>query len=123
FLLASTLELIVAQRLVRKICQNCRVGRVVSRAFGEPDVTLYTGRGCISCGGTGYKGRIGLFELIPLSKDLRAAILHHPSAAEIWDVAQKGGTSSLFEDGLEKVKSGITTMDELLRVARPVEKL
>lgn len=121
FLLASTLELLLAQRLVRKICKNCRVGRVARSVFGESDVTLYAGKGCLSCQGTGYKGRIALFELIPVSKDVRAAILHHPSAAEIWDVARKAGGRTLFEDGIEKVKSGTTTIEELNRVAVPVQ--
>lgn len=135
FLLASTLELIIAQRLARRICESCRYSSTLTKAelekkhpglsrfFPKTKITLYQGRGCPTCSQTGYRGRIGLFEFIALEQNLRDLILKHPSTQEIQALARKNGSRSMFEDGLEKVKSGLTTIDELLRVANtPYEK-
>ena len=121
FLMASTLELVIAQRLVRKICDQCRVSFTSNdkRFFPKTSSTLYQGKGCKNCGNTGYKGRTAIFEFIEIDDALEDLILKHPSSKEIWELAQKNGAHSLFEDGLEKVKNGITTIDELLRVAQP----
>lgn len=131
FLLSSTLELIVAQRLTRRICEACRYSvkvktssleQVFSGAkkyFGKESVTLYKGKGCPSCSGTGYKGRLGIFEFIKMDPDIQALILKNPSSQQIWEVARKNGAVSLFEDGIEKVKNGLTTLEELLRVTNP----
>jgi type II secretory ATPase GspE/PulE/Tfp pilus assembly ATPase PilB-like protein len=122
FLLASTLELILAQRLVRKICENCRTSYPHSSSyFPEKTVTLYKGKGCKNCSNTGFKGRTAIFEFIEINDAMEDLILKHPSSREIWELAQKNGAQSLFADGLEKVKSGLTTLEELLRVARPAE--
>lgn len=133
FLLASTLELIIAQRLVRQICNSCRVGKEynptdygrmfpgANNYFENKVVTLYEGKGCQVCHGVGFKGRTAVFELIPLSAKLRELILKRPSRDEVWKVARAGGSRSLFEDGMEKVKKGITTIPELLRVVPPPE--
>ncbi|MDA3802539.1 MAG: GspE/PulE family protein [Patescibacteria group bacterium] len=129
FLLASTLELVVAQRLVRTVCDSCRHSKRVSieeikKSFPEADsffsqkeTTLYEGKGCQSCSGTGYKGRIGVFEFINITSAMRDLILKNPSSQEIWRLARKEGSISLFEDGLKKVKSGKTTLEELIRIA------
>ncbi len=130
FLLASTLEVIIAQRLVRKICDCCRVStsasayklslqqRVVERYFGKKS-TVYKGKGCSACSGSGYKGRTAIFEFIQVTPEMQNLMLKSPSTQEIWTLARKQGATSLFEDGVEKVKNGITTLDELLRVAEP----
>ncbi len=129
FLLASTLEIIIAQRLVRKICENCRVSYNVTKTelhkkypsaksyFTSKSETLYKGKGCESCGGVGFKGRTGVFEIIEVSKALEELILTNPSSQEVWALAKKEGSKSMFDDGMEKVKSGVTTIEELMRVA------
>lgn len=131
FLMASSLELIIAQRLVRKICTQCRVSfaatpqdleKIIPNAksfFPESTFSLYKGKGCSSCNNTGYKGRTAIFEFIQIEGDMQELILRHPSTREIADLARKSGFHSLFEDGLEKVRTGITTIEELLRVASP----
>jgi len=131
FLMASTLELVIAQRLVRKICDHCRVSFTPTleelekwipnskRFFPEETLTVYKGKGCKNCNYTGYKGRTAIFEFIEIGDDLEELILKKPSNHEIWAMAKKNGSRSLFEDGLDKVKNGITTIEELLRVALP----
>ncbi len=130
FLLSSTLELVIAQRLVRKICLKCKHSVVMTSAslkkiypgvekFFPKEVTLYEGKGCDACGGSGYKGRLAIFEVIPMTAELKALILKNPSSQEIWKVARGQGVESLFEDGIEKVKNGTTSIRELLRVSEP----
>lgn len=135
FLLASTLEVIVAQRLVRKICDHCKHGVIKSTAdfktpqlqsvipyIGEKSITLYEGKKCEACGHTGYKGRTAIFEFIHITPEMRNLMLHSPSTREIWQLARKEGSKTLFEDGVEKVKTGVTTLEELLRVAEPPQQ-
>lgn len=131
FLLASTLEVVMAQRLVRKICDTCRYSvsvntkdiiekmPSVAKYFSEKQVTLYAGKGCPVCSGTGYKGRTGVFEIIQVDNELQELILKNPSTQEIADLARSKGFKTMFEDGLIKVREGATTLDELLRVASP----
>lgn len=131
FLMASTLELVIAQRLVRKICENCRQSEVVDQKdlkklmdsadvyFPDNKVTLYQGKGCNICNEGKYNGRTAIFEFINITPELKDLILKNPSAKQIWELARKQGARSLFEDGIEKVKRGITTLEELLRVASP----
>lgn len=131
FLLASTLEVVIAQRLVRKICPHCRHSYTISsgdvhklfpraeRFFDKGSQLLYKGKGCESCGGIGYAGRIAIHELLVITPEVEQLIVKRASSAEIQAVARKAGMQSLFEDGLEKVKTGVTTMEELLRVASP----
>lgn len=133
FLLASTLDVVIAQRLVRKICEQCKYSTSVKRTeleakfpgarayFPGATVTLYAGKGCAACGGTGYRGRAAIFEFIPITPALHELILSRPSTAEIWKLAAKQGAKSLFDDGVDKVKRGATTIDELYRVAPPPE--
>ncbi len=131
FLLSSTLELLVAQRLVRKICTHCRhsVTKPIAElpldeywaknAFGKKEAVLYQGAGCPMCENSGFRGRTAIFEIIRNTPEMQELILKSPSALEVWSLARKQGTTSLFEDGLEKVKNGVTTLEELLRVAQP----
>ncbi|MFC1645108.1 GspE/PulE family protein [Patescibacteria group bacterium] len=133
FLLASTLEVIVAQRLVRKLCENCRfsssysmkdMNKIIPGAkkyFSGTKVTLYKAKGCSACGNSGYKGRTALFEIINVSDKMQELILKNPSTNEIWKIAKKDGSLSLFEDGIDKVKRGITSLEEVLRVSVPPE--
>ncbi len=134
FLLASTLELIVAQRLVRRICMNCRHSVSVSQAqlikrfkqakrfFPEESTTLYEGKGCDECNNTGFIGRTGIFEFIKVTPEIKDLVLSNPASGQVWDMARKNGSQDLFEDGIEKVKNGTTTIEELLRVAEPSER-
>lgn len=131
FLVASTLQVIIAQRLARKICDHCKHSVVLDQAelaakfsgakkfFTKKKETVYQGSGCEVCNNTGYKGRTAFFELIQITPELQDLMIESPSAKQIWDLAKKQGAHSLFEDGVEKVKQGITTIDELLRVAAP----
>ncbi len=131
FLLASTLELVIAQRLVRRICESCRYSYAANlsdlqkiipdakRYFPKKKLTLYKGKGCNACGDTGYKGRIAVFEFIEITAEMEDLMLKSPSTREIWALARKQNAVSLFEDGIEKVQSGVTTVEELLRVAQP----
>jgi type II secretory ATPase GspE/PulE/Tfp pilus assembly ATPase PilB-like protein len=131
FLLASTLNLVVAERLVRKICSSCKYSATFSQKelmklfpeavsyFPEKETTLFMGKGCGACGGSGYQGRVGIFELIEITPKLKELILKNPSAGEIWQSAKESGSKSLFDDGIIKVESGVTTIEELLRVAEP----
>lgn len=131
FLLSSTLELVIAQRLVRKICESCRAAVPHTKAmmesiapgstkyFGKGTVQLYKGKGCSVCHNIGYRGRTGIFEMIQVSKEMRDLILTRPSSQAVWQLARREGALSLYEDGVEKVKAGVTTLDELARVASP----
>ncbi|MEK7583638.1 MAG: hypothetical protein AAB490_00190, partial [Patescibacteria group bacterium] len=87
--------------------------------FPEQSVTLYQARGCTTCNGTGYRGRIGVFEIIRVTKELRELMVKRPSSSQIWELARKQGAHSLFDDGIEKVRSGVTTLEEVLRVVSP----
>jgi len=129
FLLASTLELLVAQRLARRICETCRASYEIPRldlekqnpsmkgVFTEEMVTLYKGAGCASCNGTGYKGRVSIVEMIEVSPSIKSLIGTHPSAGAVRAAAKKEGARSLFEDGIDKARQGVTTVEEVLRVA------
>jgi len=129
FLLASTLEIVIAQRLVRKLCNHCRYSETVNvkdlgkkiknpkKYFDKDKVSLYRGKGCPACGNTGYSGRLAVFEFIKISDAMQELIVKNPSSNQIWELARAEGAHSMFEDGMEKVKNGITTLDELLRVA------
>ncbi len=109
--------LIISQRLVRVLCKECKtvteVTDAVRERFALGDAVLYAAHGCNVCRGTGYKGRIGVFEFVPMSNDIRTAIYDRRPAEEIHQIS---GRPTLFDDGLKKVRAGITTLDELLRV-------
>ncbi|MFA6474695.1 MAG: GspE/PulE family protein [Patescibacteria group bacterium] len=125
FLLASALELIIAQRLVRKICSHCRISYVVPRKslkpivrahYGSETATLYRGKGCVACNQLGYMGRVPVFEMIQMTSEMRDLVLNHASSEQIWELALQQGSQSFFSDGMKKVNLGLTTLEELLRV-------
>lgn len=124
YLVASAMILIQAQRLVRRICSNCKdkikvdpklleEAGIPERTF--PDGYVYKGKGCSNCNQTGYKGRVGLYEVMPISPDLRNKILHGGSSDEIAKMARAENMITLRQDGIEKIKKGVTTIEELMR--------
>ncbi len=125
YLVASSLELVMAQRLVRLICPSCREElppqereRVRSEFAGELPGTLYRGRGCRECQGSGYRGRQGIFELMPVGEEIRTLVLSNHSSTEIRRIAVRDGMRSLREDGLRLLCAGATTLEEILRVTK-----
>jgi len=120
FLVASSTVLIMAQRLVRRICKKCKEEIKLSDEAlvdlsMEMGVSVWKGKGCEKCGGTGYAGRQGLYEVMPITPEIRELILDRASTTEIRTLARKQGMLTLREDGLIKVRKGITTVEEVLR--------
>ena len=124
FLLTATLEAVLAQRLVRKICKDCREQTAPStELLAQLDLTpddvldkkFYRGRGCAACNNTGFKGRTGLFEYLPMNDQLRDLINHGASTQQIRDLALQTGMVALRVSGLEKVFGGVTTIEEVVR--------
>jgi len=125
FLLSSTIRGILAQRLVRVICPSCKeIDQSVSdteslKLFGiESTTSLYRGKGCDNCAFTGYFGRSGIFELLVVDDNIRKLILKSADANQIKSAAKQYGMRTLLEDGAEKVKTGVTTLNEILRVTQ-----
>lgn len=133
FLLASTLTAIVAQRICRKICLACKetfepteeiqgdLKKVLGNLFTgkqEEKIVLSRGKGCVECNNTGYLGRIGIFEVLPVSEKVARLIIERSAALDIEKVAVEEGMITLKQDGYLKVLEGITTMEEVLRVAQ-----
>jgi len=128
FLVASSVILIVAQRLTRRICTKCKEvlpvqDEVLLRAgFKEAEIknlTLYKGKGCDFCSNTGYKGRVALYEVMPVGEVIRDQILQGASADDIKKKAMASGMRTLRMSGLEKVKEGMTTLEEILNNTFP----
>jgi len=137
FLLASTVNVAIAQRLVRKICESCRTSYTISseekKLIGSEPVLneslrkesknlstmrLYRGLGCKVCGQTGYHGRIGIFEVLEITENIRPLIIDRASSDVIMQTARRHGMTTLLEDGVGKVLNGITTLAEVVRVTR-----
>lgn len=125
FLIASSLEGVLAQRLVRKICPSCRVETAVPSVMRDKiealsgrriDGVFFTGKGCEECRNTGYRGRIGIFELLALTPELKEMILQKHSNAELKATAQKS-MMTMHQDALQKAAAGITSLEEILRVS------
>jgi type IV pilus assembly protein PilB len=125
FLVSASLILVVAQRLARKICENCKTEHPISERallkIGFPaesikDVRCFIGAGCDECNNTGYKGRIALYEVMPVGDEIKELILQGASATEIKKEAIRLGMSTLRQSGIKKVIDGITTIEEILRV-------
>jgi len=125
FLVGSCLNLIMAQRLVRRICKNCReeytpdLDAIKEMGFNPEDfegVKLYRGRGCVHCRGTGYYGRIGIFEILEMKQPIRRLVFDNANQEDIREKAMKLGMRSLREEGINKVKNGVTTIQELDRI-------
>ena len=127
YLITSTVNGVLAQRLVRRLCSHCKapvlpapellessgLGRVLTA--GQP---IYEARGCEHCRGTGYQGRTGIHELLVVDEAMRSAILQGLDASALHAIATRAGMHSLYEDGLRKVAAGVTSLDELLRVTQ-----
>jgi type IV pilus assembly protein PilB len=121
FNVASAVNLIVAQRLVRRVCTGCKQEHKYTdeemHAFGiaRADGPFFKGAGCDTCNGTGYKGRQGLYEVMLLTSPLRRAILKGCSTEELQEIAVKEGMLTLRMDGMVKVKRGVTTLEEVVK--------
>jgi type IV pilus assembly protein PilB len=121
FLVASALECVLAQRLARKLCSRCKdeytptKELVEQEGLGKVD-TLFRAVGCNQCSGTGYRGRLALVELMVMSEEIERLCVDRASADEIRKVAIEQGMRSLKDDGLLKVKSGLTSLEEVLRI-------
>ena len=125
FLLSSALLVILAQRLGRRICKDCRqptdgkeedlvpYGHVPQ---GLGHVTFYRGKGCATCNFTGMKGRVAIYEVMPVTEPLRDMILEDASTAVLREQAQKEGMKTLRQAGMAKVLEGVTTVEEVVRV-------
>jgi type IV pilus assembly protein PilB len=124
FLTSSALDCVVAQRLARTLCTHCKRRVLVSAdSMAQAgfrvgaDLEAYEPAGCGRCGGSGYRGRIGLFEVMPVSDEIKALTIRRASDEEIAAVAREQGMRTLREDGLEKVRSGLTSVEEVTRVS------
>jgi len=124
FLISAAVNAALAQRLVRRICQNCKKpltqlkennARYLKKYGADPS-KLWQGAGCEKCRHTGYKGRVGVYELMVIDDDLRDLITRNPSLTEMRSAAVEGGMQTLRDDGLVKVANGMTTIEELMRV-------
>jgi len=118
YLITSSLVSVLAQRLVRVICPQCK-GPDGTRITPDGDnIRVFKGRGCEACFGSGYTGRMGIFELMELNEEIRSLIMANKDAASITMVARQNGMRNLREDGWLKVREGVTTADEVLRVTQ-----
>lgn len=126
FLIVSSVRGVVAQRLVRRICPDCKIQytprpdsdeRILLGVGSEEPLTLYKGEGCAQCNFTGYKGRLAIQEVMPILPEMKKLIMQHAPDQDIFAVAKKQGTVTLRDDGIAKVLKGLTTMEELVRVA------
>ncbi|PIU01806.1 hypothetical protein COT68_01240, partial [bacterium (Candidatus Torokbacteria) CG09_land_8_20_14_0_10_42_11] len=143
---ASTLNVVIAQRLVRKICSNCiesyyldratlsnlegqvnfkkileimaREGAIASAKIGPDTLLFYRGRGCSQCNDTGYRGRLGIFEVLEVNEAIQILIAKKASGEEIGRQAVSDGMVRIIEDGFYKAKMGLTTIEEILRVTK-----
>ena len=124
FLVASSTHLVVAQRLVRRICSNCKEPYEVPHqallniGFIKDELKtlqLFRGRGCDTCSGTGYKGRIGLYEVMEIEEDIKELILSGGSAYELREKSIENGMLTLRHSGLQKIRDGVTSIDEVMR--------
>jgi general secretion pathway protein E len=128
YLLTSTVEAVVAQRLVRRLCGECREAYepaaelarelAIERPLALAGGRLWRARGCPSCGGRGYRGRVAVTEVLQMTDALRRLVLRDTSTGELHRAAVEGGMASLYENGLAKAFEGVTSIDEVLRVSR-----
>jgi type IV pilus assembly protein PilB len=123
YLVAATVRGVLGQRLVRKICPHCKkaydpepVIREAVENYAGPVETLYQGEGCARCRGTGFAGRIGIFELIVPEENFLAAVARNCSLQDLREILSKNGFVTLQADGMEKVKGGLTTVGEVFYV-------
>ncbi|MDY6855186.1 MAG: type IV-A pilus assembly ATPase PilB [Thermodesulfobacteriota bacterium] len=128
FLVASSVNLILAQRLARKICQECKEQKevppqtLIELEVPEEEVSdfdCFHGKGCTNCSNTGYRGRVALYEVMPISEELKELILNADSASEIKRTAIRLGMKTLRQSGITKLKESVTTIEEVLRTTMP----
>jgi type IV pilus assembly protein PilB len=124
FLIASSLSGVVAQRLVRLICRNCRApvppdtpeyDAAIARLDLQPGFPLWRGAGCEQCNGTGMRGRIAILEFLSVDRETRRAMMQKSTSTELRDIAVRAGMKTLWQDGLDKLRAGLTTADEIAR--------
>jgi len=124
FLVSSAISGVLAQRLVRRICKECRQEYVPEKGDVPADFKiekgqkLYRGAGCRDCRNSGYRGRLGIFEMLMITDQLRGMIVERRSATELQVVARKDGLKLMREDGWSKVLNGMTTVEEIVRVTK-----
>ncbi len=128
YLLTSTLNAVVAQRLVRVLCEHCKSPQPAPQKFlndcrshgvrASQNARIFTATGCSECGGTGYHGRTCIIELLKLDEGIKKLILQHADAGELQKYAVQHGMQTLFQDGLLKVLNGVTTIEEITRVTK-----
>jgi len=131
FLVASTVNIIVSQRLARRLCENCKSEYVIGKDQEHkellklrPDISkylnstekLYKANGCSKCDNTGYSGRIGIYEILRTNKEIRDVIIRQPTTDSIYAAAKKQGFKLMIEDGIFKLKKGVVSIEELMRV-------
>jgi type II secretory ATPase GspE/PulE/Tfp pilus assembly ATPase PilB-like protein len=123
YLVAATIEGVLSQRLVRRVCDSCRVSyqpdpELVARIAGTPvgKQSFTRGLGCAACRGTGFKGRLGIFELIVFTDELRWAVTRGASPKELRELCARSGTQPIAYDGWVKGQAGLTTIEEVARV-------
>jgi type IV pilus assembly protein PilB len=123
FLVASAIQCVVAQRLARSLCSHCKKRTIIPanilREHGfaaQFDIEAYEPVGCVRCGDMGYRGRTGLFEVMLMSEEIRSLTLQRAPAEQIASAAVREGMRRMREDGLDKVKAGLTSMAEMARV-------
>jgi general secretion pathway protein E len=118
YLLTSSIVAVLAQRLVRRICQECKQEIGETTSYDGQRVKVWQGRGCEACFGTGYKGRVAIFELMQLNEEIRRLIMRNEDASVLTEAARRNGMRNLREDGWHKVAIGTTTPDEVIRVTQ-----
>ncbi len=126
FLVSSSLNLVLAQRLARRICDNCREEvkvnpKVLLDAGAKKEMIngfkLYKGKGCDQCSNIGYRGRVALYEVMPIRDEIKELILRGASSIELKKETMRFGMKTLRQSGLSKARDGITTLEEVLRVS------
>ena len=128
FLVASSLIGATAQRLIRKVCNYCKIAYNPSRDVLEnlgfqidENVTFYKGKGCDKCSHTGYRGRKAISEILPITPDIQKLLLSRVSSKEISAQAKKEGMKTLLDDAMTKAAEGLTTLEEVVRVVSTLE--
>jgi type IV pilus assembly protein PilB len=121
FMVAAAVDCVVAQRLARTLCSHCKrpgeMPKTARREHGLADAELFEPVGCIRCAGTGYRGRVGLFEILPMTETIRRLVLDSSSVEDIAAAAAAAGMRTMHEDGIEKIEQGLTTLAEVARVS------
>ena len=122
FLVSSAIDCVVAQRLVRMLCPHCKrpanLPESVLIEYGIAGIQPYEPVGCSRCSGSGYRGRVGIYEVMSITEEIRTMILQHASVDEIAAKAASQGMRRLHDDGMEKVSAGLTSIEEVERMTR-----